>query len=100
MSVNIDVSFGVYSLATEDAAVAYTLFERVIEENQLERYVTISERENADGTRDVYVVSQHPVVFNGFYKWRPTFEGSLQSRIAEAIPLAKVEFDWHYPDDK
>lgn len=99
MSVNIDIRFGLYSLAAEDAALAYTLFERAIKENQLERDVTIFKQENADGTRDVYVVSQHPVIFSGFYKWRSTFEESLQSRVAEAIPPARVAFDWQYPDE-
>ncbi|WP_139053237.1 hypothetical protein [Rhodococcus globerulus] len=99
MSVNIDVRFGVYGLAPADADAIYTLFEQVVEENRLEREVVISRRENPEGTRDVHVVSQHPVIFSGFYKWRPTFEKSLQLRVAEAVPLAKVVFDWNYPDE-
>lgn len=100
MSVNIDIHFGVYSLTAEDATEVYTLFERVIEENQLEREVVISQRENADGTHDVDAVSAHPVIFSGFYKWRPTFEETLQRRVAEAIPPAKVVYNWHYPDEE
>lgn len=100
MSVNIDVRFGVYGLSAGDADVICTLFEQVVEENRLEREVGISRRENPEGSSDVHVVSEHPVIFSGFYKWRPTFENALQLRVTEAVPSAKVVFDWRYPDEE
>ncbi|MFJ9371055.1 hypothetical protein ACIRRA_42525 [Nocardia sp. NPDC101769] len=77
----------------------YKLFEKVVNETRLGPEVIIALRDNDDGTRDVRVVSEQLVVFSRFYEWRPRLEESLQRQVTEAVPSAKVSFEWHYADE-
>ncbi|MET4609460.1 hypothetical protein ABIC28_000430 [Rhodococcus sp. PvR044] len=100
VTTSIAICFTVYDLPTSDAEVIAQLFEEVLKETQLDSDTIIALRDSEDGTRrDVRVFSEDWVGFSGFYRWRPPFEESLQRRVTEAVPHAKVSFEWDYRDE-